>query len=370
MINAFALTRRQMAVLSAGVAGALLCGSALRALAGEQKNQDADAAQAQQAGTPGTVDADGFVLDGTGFPCVKAGTAKTVLTVNSVATEMVLMLGGEGAAATLGQGFQYGENSLNAKMYPNLADVKTFTRDDCTVENVAAIAPDLVIIDVPETVEALRAAGINAASMAVVSPETIMQAVDLLGAAMGGEAEQKAAAYREAYQGAIDEVSQLSAELAEDARPSVLYLRGIDSTCGLDSMPDNWITTCGGVNVAAELGFKGSRAEIGLEAIMDADPVVIVCESPRTYADLMASEALSELQAIKNGTVVIAPLGPVVWSMGSTEAMLQLYWAADLINPQIFDFDVPAITREYFATFYGYELTDEEIDEILNPAVA
>ena len=84
----------------------------------------------------------------------------------------------------------------------------------------------------------------------------------------------------------------------------------------------------------------------------------------------MASEALSELQAIKDGAVAIAPLGPVVWSMGSTEAMLQLYWAADLINPELYDFDVPAITKEYFATFYGYELTDEEVDGILNPVVA
>ncbi len=99
---------------------------------------------------------------------------------------------------------------------------------------------------------------------------------------------------------------------------------------------------------------------------MSADPDIIVCESPATFADLVGNESLGELAAIKNGTAHIAPLGPVVWSMGSTEALLMLYWAANTINPELFDYDVDAITREYFATFYGYELSDEQLAGIFD----
>lgn len=357
ILSTLNLSRRQLVAASMAGMAVLALGHAA-AFAADEKTNSATAVD-----PTGTVDSDGYVLDMNGDQAVKAGTVKTVLTVNSVATEMVLILGGEDAAATLGQGFQYGEGSLNAKMYPGLADKKTFTRDDCTVENVAAIAPDLVLIDVPETVQALRAAGINAAAGSVTSPATIMSVLELIAQAMGGDALQKAESYRQEYEGVIDELTAAveKAGLDEQDKPGVLYLRGIDSCCGAGSMPDNWITTVGGRDVAAELGLTGSRAEIGLEAIMSADPDVIVCESPATYADLTGAESLSELTAIKNGTVYTAPLGPVVWSMGSTEALLMLYWAANTINPDLFSYDIDAITREYFTTFYGYELGDEEL---------
>jgi iron complex transport system substrate-binding protein len=358
-MNKQVLSRRQMVSLSVAGLGAL-------ALGGTFAFADAAPQEEETAEEAVELVRDGMVIDMAGDPCVEAGTVKRVLTVNSVATEMVLMLGGEEAAATLGQGFQYDEGSLNQAMYPNLADLKTFTRDDCTVENVAAIDPDLVLIDVPDTIAALREAGINAAYASVVSPETIMQAIGILGAALGGEAEERADAYAEAYTQAIEEVTEVSADLDDDEKPTVIYLRGIDSTCGADSMPDNWITAVGGVNVAAELGLSGSRVAIDIEAIMDADPDCIVCESPAAYEDLMANEALAELQAVKSGNVHTAPLGPVVWSMGSSEAMLMLYWAANTVNPDLYDYDVPELVRDYFDACYGYEITDEQIEEILN----
>lgn len=368
MKNTLALTRRQMVALAAGALGAAALGGAYAfADAADEEAAGAQGAAVQEAeATPGSVDADGYVLDLNGDPAVEAGSASSILTVNSVATEMVLMLGGEGAAATLGQGFEYGEGSLNRAMYPGLEDRRTFTRDDCTIENVAAVGPDLVLIDVAETIESLRGADIAAAYMSVTSPETIMQAVSFIGAALGGDAADKASAYCEAYTAAIDEISQASADLADDEKPTVLYLRSIDRSCGSGSMPDNWITTAGGVNVIAELGMEGSGCEVNIEVIMDADPDIVVCESPATYEEVMGSDALSELAAVKNGAVYTAPLGPVVWSMGSTEALLQLYWAANLINPGIYDYDLDAVTRDYFEQYYGYELSDEELGQIFD----
>lgn len=359
-MNTNCMSRRQMVALSAAGFGlCVLGGAAVGAWAEEETTG------AEREAAVGVVE-DGWVLDMKGDRAVEAGTVSTVLTVNSVATEMVLMLGGEDAAATLGQGFEYSEGSLNRAMYPGLEGKKTFTRDDCTVENVAAIGPDLVICDVADTVEALRNAGINCAFASVTSPATIVQAVDILGAAMGDAALQKAESYHEAYDQAIEEVSA-AADIPEDERARVLYLRGIDSACGANSMPNNWISMAGGIDVVAEdLGLEGSRVEINIESIMACDPDVIVCESPTTYADVTGSDALAALQAVETGAVYTAPLGPVVWSMGSTEALLQLYWAANVISPQACDFDLETIIRGYFETFYDYEVSSQEIEEILN----
>lgn len=313
----------------------------------------------------GNVDENGFVTDMKGDPAVKAGSVKTVLTANSVATEMALMLGGSSAAATLGQGFQYGEGSLNAKMYPDLGGVRTFTRDDCTVENVAAVNPDLVLIDNPDIVASLRAAGINVAFMAVTSPETITGAIQLLGAAIGGDALEKASSYTDQYAKAIADISARGAKIADADKLSVLYLRGIDGCCGKNSMPHNWITTVGAVNAMEE--GDGSRVAISLEKIMELDPDVIVCESPKTLGDVKGSAALSELKALKDGAIYTAPMGPVVWSMGSSEAYLMLHWAANAIYPAEYDFDMEGIAKDYFKSYYGYEMTDDDLKGVLNP---
>ena len=129
---------------------------------------------------------DRTITDMRGDEVVVPADADTVMTVNSVATQMVLMLGGEDAAATMGRGFDYSEGSLNQAMFPGLAGKPTITGTDVTVENVAAIDPGLVLNGDDDTIEALRGAGIPTAYVAVTSPETIVEAVRLIGDALGG----------------------------------------------------------------------------------------------------------------------------------------------------------------------------------------
>ena len=354
------LTRRCAAGLIAALTASCVSGGAPFAFA----DQPAEEAAGQSA-TP--IVQDGMVLDMNGDEAVEAGTAETVLTANSVATQMVLMLGGEDAAATLGQGFNYADGSLNRAMFPDLDDVRTFTRDDATVENVAVVDPDLVVIDVQDTVDTLRGSDINAAYVAVNSPESIVQAIQIIGSALGGEAEEEAQAYEEFYTTALDEVSATSADLADSEKPRVMYLGGTTSTSGSNSMPDSWITAAGGVNAAAEMGLDGSRVEIGTETILEADPDIIICENQDTVNEIMGGEAYSELQAVQNGRVVAAPFGTAVWSMGTAETAVQLYWAASVINPDLYaDVDVDDVMRDFFEQFYEYQLSDEELDAIFH----
>lgn len=309
-----------------------------------------------------------MVVDMNGDDVVEAGSADSVLTVNSVATQMVLMCGGEDAAATVGQGFQYGDDSLNKKMFPGLGDRKTFTRDDATVENVAAIAPSFVCIDVPDTITALRDANIPAAYVSVTSPETIIQAVDIIGTALGGDAATVAADYADYYNGVISEMAAKSKGLADADKPHVLYLRNETKTIGEGSMPDNWITTLGGINCGAELGAKGGAgSDVTTEAIIGANPDIIVCENAELQATLLSDSQYAEITAVKNKAVYTAPLGTAVWSMGTAEAPLMLYWASQYINPDLYTgIDVDAQTVKFFQQFYGYKLSTAELDTIFH----
>ena len=309
-----------------------------------------------------------MVKDMNGDDVIESGTADNVLTVNSVATQMALMCGGEKAAATLGQGFQYGDDSLNKKMFPNLGDLKTFTRDDATVENVAAVNPGMVVIDVPDTVKALREASIPTAYVSVVSPETIIQAVDIIGSALGGDAAEVSSDYADYYNGVISDLSAKSKDVAEADKPRVLYLRNETKTIGEGSMPQNWITTLGGVNVGAELGAKGGAgSDVTTEAIIGSNPDVIVCENADLLATLTSDPQYADIKAVKDGAVYQAPLGTAVWSMGTAEAPLMLYWASQYINPDLYEgVDVDKETKDFFKQFYGYDLSQAELDTIFH----
>lgn len=309
-----------------------------------------------------------LVKDMKGDDVIAAGGAKNVLTVNSVATQMVLMCGGEEAAATVGQGFQYGDDSLNKKMFPNLGDRKTFTRDDATVENVAAVNPGMVVIDVPDTVTKLREANVPTAFVAVTSPETIIQAIEIIGDALGGDAAKVSSEYASYYNGVLAEMSAKSKDLADDKKPRVIYLRNETKTIGEGSMPDNWITTLGGKNVGAELGAKGGAgSDVTTEAIIGADPDVIICENLDLLKTLTTDAQYANMTAVKNGAVYQAPLGTAVWSMGTAEAPLMVYWASQYINPDLYKgIDVDQKTTEFFKQFYGYDLSAAELNTIFH----
>lgn len=346
---------------------AVFCAAALGATAlfgctapAESSDGAASQDQAQEA-------EDRTVVDMRGDEITVPADTSTVLTVNSVATQMVLMLGGEDAAATMGKGFNYGEGSLNASMFPGLADVPTFSREDSTVENIAAIGPDFVLEGNDDVIAQLRDAGIPAAYISVTSPETIVEAVHIIGDALGGEADQKAQAYEDAYNEALEDTKARTADLSDDDKPRVLYMRSTESTTGANSMPDSWITAAGGINAAAEAGFDGSGAEINAETIMNIDPDIIICESQDVADQFLSDAAYSELAAVQSGKVYAAPFGTAVWSMGTAETLLQLSWAGTIINPDLFsDVDLDAVTSDFYQEFFGYELSQDELDGIFH----
>ena len=312
---------------------------------------------------------DRIVTDMRGDEVTVPADANTIMTVNSVATQMVLMVGGEDAAATLGRGFNYADGSLNKSMFPNLGDRPTITGTDVTVENVAAINPGLVLNGDDDTIEALRDAGIPTAYVSVNNPEDIVEAVNLIGDALGGEAAEKAAAYEQAYTQALEDTRAISANLAEDEKPVVLYMRSTETTTGTNSMADNWITAAGGINAAATIGLEGSGVDINAETIMNLNPDIIICENQDTVDSFLNEAAYSELSAVKAGKVFAAPFGTAVWSMGTAETLLQLSWAGTIINPDLYaDVDLDGKTRDFFKEFYGYDLSDEELDTIFHRA--
>lgn len=288
-----------------------------------------------------------------------------IMTCNAVATKTVLMLGGTDAAATLGQGFTYEEGSLNQKMFPGLDGLPLFTRDDANAEEVLSINPAVVLIDVPDIITALRQVNIPTAYVSVTSAETLIDSVRIVGDILGGDAVEKASAYAKYYQGLVDQATSVTDTLTDDERPLVYYGRIEEGTAGKNSIPDFWIQASGGINLASEAGLEGSRVDISDEELIAGNPDIIITETPQLAEIFRTSEKYAALDAVVNGQVYCCPEG---WGMGSLESALQMVWAPSIIQPDLFpDNDIAAATKEFYQTYYQYDLSDEELNGLIYP---
>lgn len=74
---------------------------------------------------------------------------------------------------------------------------------------------------------------------------------------------------------------------------------------------------------------------------------------------------LSLTKAAQNGKVYKMPLGGYRWDPPSQESPLAWMWLADLLHPDIFQYDLRAEMKKAYAMLYNYELSDADIDGIL-----
>lgn len=293
-----------------------------------------------------------------------------IITVNSVATQAVLMLGGVDAATTVGRGCFDG--TLLTQMFPEIKEYEEngrYISSDLTIEAVMelnnTIGESVVLTGDEDMISALRDAGCYAAYFSVNGPEDLMDSVRVIGEILGGEAQEKARQYTDYYQNNIDMVKEATASLTEEEKPTVLFVRGVSDTAltvfnAEGTFPNFWIDAAGGINAA------DVRGELTWDEVAAIDPDVIITEKVSGAQDLLASEAFSQLSAVKNGKVYTGPFGVAVWTMGSTEEALTVVWAAKTLHPDILpDADMEEMTKEYYETFFGYTPTQEQIQSIL-----
>jgi iron complex transport system substrate-binding protein len=203
-------------------------------------------------------------------------------------------------------------------------------------EQVLAVEPDLVCIsgyNDLESVRLLAAAGLPLLRQSQISSFADMTArIRLLGAAVGADARAEAL------------VREIEAELGEaerrlrGARPvRVLYFDPLGYTMGSGTIVDEMLTRAGGLNVAVELGVRGS-GQIGLEALFALEPEAIVM--PR-YADVMpaltalaGSPIWNRVPAVAAGRLYEVPAAWV--NSESHHAARGLGRVARLLHPEAF----------------------------------
>ena len=199
--------------------------------------------------------------------------------------------------------------------------------------------------------------------------EEVKEYVSKIGEIFGGESIERAKEINAYIDGNIVFVQKRLPKNAEKKRVLVMYERvGNWTTTNINSIAGEYINLAGGVNLAAQNGSSfGFSTTINEEQIIAYNPDIIITNSQDSKQIILKRETFKHIKAVKNRQIFVQPRGVSSMSSGS-EGGLQVLWLAKTLYPELFaDLDMRTKVREFYAKFYRYDLSEDELTEILYP---
>lgn len=240
---------------------------------------------------------------------------------------------------------------------------------DVNMEQLLADKPDVVLASSKDQISKTSAAGIPSVHVEFQNFADLKRTVELTAEVIGtNDAIDRANKYL-AY---LEKNENLIKERLKDVSgsPKVLHIAGgsdLTKVDGSKSLIGEWMKLSGAKN---SLDGVENLKNISLEQIIASQPEYIIIGGPDAQKGvdaIKADAAWADVPAVKNGKIIKNPVGTFNWDRYSAEEALQILWAAKQFHPEQFkDVDLVKETREFYSTFYGYNLTDDEAQRIIN----
>ena len=256
-----------------------------------------------------------------------------------------------------------------------------YAQSDLNIEEIMKLNPDVILYNAGNSshAEILKASGIPSIGLSTVGASTEADPLEryeewlkLLENIFGEPGKT------EAFVAAGDEiVADVEARIADipESDPSALilwkYSDGVPQVSGNGTFGTYWMKHLGVTDKALEAtGF----AQTSMEQVYSWDPDILFLDGPglqplRTE-DVLSGNVdgadFSTLTAVQNGRVYNTTLGMWNWFTPNPDAPLVLAWLACNTYPDAFaDYPLGDTIKEYYKTWYGYDVTDDELEEML-----
>lgn len=251
-------------------------------------------------------------------------------------------------------------------------------KDNFNREAVAAAMPDVIIDtgevkkDTQESLDALQ----DQLGIPVVFIESYLgdygTAYEMLGDLLGMP--ERGTELSEYCDAVYKKTEDVMAGIPESERVNMAYLLGEN---GLNAIAKTSVqgqvidTVANNVVVVEDVVGKGSGNEISLEQIALWNPDLIVFEKGGIYDTVADNAAWAGIAAIANDNYYEVPNDPWCWlnNPPTVNMLMGMQWLPRLLYPDAFDDSIQDVTKAYYSTMYGYDLSDEELDEILTNAL-
>ncbi len=277
-------------------------------------------------------------------------------------------------------------NGLLSKLFPEILDVNTDFMDGAVpnMESLLGLDPELVFYTTgnAELKEMIENAGLPAVAISAVgwdySAIENYDAWTQLFSQIWPDQEHKAELVSEYSRETYDMIQERVGDLSEEEKTDALFLFTYDDTTmvtsGRNFFGQWWADSTGGNNVAYEIGAELSNAEITMEQVYEWDPDKIFItnftgtQPEDLYNNTIGSDDWSSVSAVVNEEVYKMPLGSYRSYTPGVDTPITLLWMAKTMHPELFeDIDIAQEIKDYYMNIYGVELTDEDVENILNP---
>lgn len=298
-----------------------------------------------------------------------------VAALDSFAGEAMVMIGAGEKMVAAPNGVKM--DSLLQKIYPNIQSVGVpMSGGTINAESLMNLKPDLILLKGAMylnkgEVSKINKIGIPFLVINYTNMEEQVYALQIIGDAIGGEAQQKATSINDYYKGVIKMANKISQKIPKEKRYRVYHsINEITRTDGIDTIGYDWITCVGAIDVSAKENLLSEDSDYfaSMEQIFAWDPDIVVCNEAGTVRYLMGEDKWAGLRAVREKRVYNIPVGATRWGQrGSLETFFAILWLGTTIYPEYYgDVDLKKEVLSFYKNYLGLNLDDETYNLILS----
>jgi iron complex transport system substrate-binding protein len=173
------------------------------------------------------------------------------------------------------------------------------------------------------------------------------------------------------YNKVLRRVNNTVTNISQDEKVTVYYA---ESSTGLQtdpsgSMHSQLIDLCGGINVA-QVPLKGGMgmSDVSMEQVLQWNPEIIITNDEQFYQSVYNDSSWQNVKAVQDKKVYLTPEYPLGWfdRPPGVNTIIGIPWTAKVLYPDKFkDIDLRALTKEFYSNFYHYDLTANDLNNLL-----
>ena len=238
-----------------------------------------------------------------------------------------------------------------------------FSQKEFNAEEAASLAPDLILASArTQWLDVTSELGIPTFLFEAETPERLKEAMLLTGQIFGLDTAAQAKAWVTYYDDVVTAVREQTSAIPPEERVRVLFTGSDPLQAASGEMYQTaMIEAAGGESVSADLA--GYWNDVNLEQIATWNPDVIVIPpyGGATVEAITDSPEWQILDAVQAGRVYQIPKLVAPWDTPAPDSVLGIIWLAETLYPEQVQLSCAAETENFYNTFYGYDISAEEI---------
>jgi iron complex transport system substrate-binding protein len=311
------------------------------------------------------------IVDQTGADVSIVQPVERVISTYGPATSFIYAVGGGDrlvSASYLGARDPFGAMIME-KIDPKFVEIQGdeyFSQEDFNLEQAATLDPDLIIASSRSVwLESAAQLDIPIFQVYAETEEDLKEAMLLTGQIFGADALDQASAWVAYYDGIVSGVREATDSLSKEQRVRVLFT-GTEPlrVASGDMYQTSIIEAAGGISVSEDLSGYWNDVNLEQVAIWDPDVIIVPPYGGASVEAITESAEWQIIEAVQAGHVYRMPKLVVPWDTPAPDSVLGIVWMAQLLNPDLVEFDCKEEATYFYATFYDYDLTNEELTTV------